>query len=716
MNCGKQGRKFFVTAFLGFFVFSSLFAQQQTGSNTRRIGLFVGANEGNYKQPMLRFAQSDAEAVSKIFSELGGISGNDNILLPQPSPAYLRYRLDEIKDELANAKRNGQRTELIFYYAGHSDGKNLNLGSQPYPTFALLERIQNIEADVRIVILDMCYAGDAARGEEESVPISFDGCTVLTSTKANEQSWENREINSTYFTSSLITGLRGAADINGDANVSLKELYDFVDKQVKIKIDNQNPQFNPKNTGSEETVLTNTRRARARFIINSDVTGRISIWDDSREICVSEVIKENQGTMELAFEFGNYQLRLYRENPSRWLSQRLRENNSNIRLQMKDFFPGGIAGFWSNITSRGYEGTLNYYEPPPGYSSISSTPSDASAASTQLMPIKEALLYATNKISASILPGSIIAIDNIALNYAELSKYIMNELTTNMDNKGLYTIIPRDKDQLDRINEEVARFLSGNVSDESQISPVGHDLLPDTLITGSIIYTEDTYQLYIRAIDLEGKNIRPNSTYSVSILNDSRMQGLTGNRSNYNPTVSSSASSVQGFSVDLGGGYSLEQHQTNNWTSWTSQSLAVNFSPKFFFNQKIGIGIYGTISFPIKVKLSDTSPYLPTPGSSTYNPNGAIGFDILSGPIFMLYSNEIFSVPLCVGISFGGMQFNVPNFIESTYAIGLGANITGEYHFSLHTYLFLRFKFYYRGYNAPSIGADVPIIGFGNKW
>jgi hypothetical protein len=251
--------------------------------------------------------------------------------------------------------------------------------------------------------------------------------------------------------------------------------------------------------------------------------------------------------MELAFGFGDYQLRLIREreNDYRWISQRLRENNSNIRLQMKDFFPpGGIAKFFNKGTSRGSVFAENYYEPPPEYSSVFSTPSDASAASTQHIPIEEALSYATNKISTSIPPGSIIAIDDISLNYAELSNYIKNMLATNMDNKGLFKIILRDKDQLEKINEEVARFLSGNVSDESQISLVGHDLLPDTLITGSIIYTEDTYQLFVRAIDLEGKNIRPNSTYSASILNDITMQGLTGNRSN-------SASSTLGGKINV---------------------------------------------------------------------------------------------------------------------------------------------------------------------
>jgi hypothetical protein len=539
MNCGKQGRKFFAIVLLGFFVFGSLFAQQQAGSITRRIGLFVGANEGNYKQPMLSYAQSDAEAVSKIFSELGGINGDDNILLRPPERAYLDYRLDAIRNELADAKRNGQRTELIFYYAGHSSEGYLNLGMQSYATFDLLKKIQNIEADVRIVILDMCYAGGAARGDS---PISFDGCTVLTSTKENEESVEKKGINSTYFTHSLITGLRGAADINGDANVSLKELYDFVSREVKIKTDYQNPQFNPKNTGSEETVLTNTALARARFIIDGDVIGRIKIWDNSRKIYVSDLTKENQSSMELAFEFGNYQLILNRDNPSRWVSQRLWENNSNIHLQMKDFFPVGIPTFVNKGTSRGSVATVNSYEPPPGYA-FSASSSDPEA-STQPIPIKEALLYATNKISANILPGSIIAIDNISENYAELSKYIMSELTTNMDNKGLFKIIPRDKYQLDKINEEVARFLSGNMSDESQISLVGHDLPPDTLITGSIIYTEDTYELYIRAIDLEGKNIRPNSAYSVSILNDNIMQGLTGNRSN-------SASSFLGGKVNV---------------------------------------------------------------------------------------------------------------------------------------------------------------------
>jgi len=689
MNCDKQIRNFFITAFLSVFVIGSLFAQEQT---TRRIGLFVGANEGNpARQGKLGFAQSDAEAVSSIFFELGGTNQKDrereDNILRQPGRASLDRRLDAIKKELADARGKGQRTELIFYYAGHSDRIGINLGSERYNTNDLLGRIQNIEADVRIVILDMCYAGNAARGDgdEDWVPLSFDGCAVLASTEANEESLEMEEIGSTFFTHSLITGLKGAADDNGDANVTLQELYDFVSKEVKIKTEElkikQTPVFKPKNTGSEETKLTNINLARARFTINSDVTGRIGIWDNSRKILLSDLTKDNQSVMNLAFDFGDYQLRLFRENPSRWIRRGLEERNNNIHLQQKDFPPSVIAALLRR--SRGAEAALNFYEPPPGYSSSPDT-----AASLKPVPIEAALLSAANTISANI-PGHARIIIDIPTKHDELSDFIVNELTTNM-NKKSFDVVPQNREQLDAINREINRQLSGNVSDESQIS-LSHNLGADTIITGSIIRnSENSYRLYVNAIDLERGTLYPNSAYSASILNDRQMQRLIGNRSD-------STASPQEFYADLGGGYSLL-----NESGGTYESIKINLAVNKFFTQEIGVGFYGTISVPLKITGTEQGTSVTLYGSE-YD---TFGLDLLIGPTFMLFKSETFCLPVSVGISYSYLWINqrLQNIEKNKHVIGLGTNISGKYYFYPHIYVYARLQFDFGFYSWGNTG------------
>jgi len=700
MNCFMLMKKIFATAFLNILVFGGLFAQQRAENNTRRIGLFVGANEGNpARQQKLEFAQSDAESVSKIFFELGGINREDidNNVLLQPNRALLEWRLDAIKNELTGAKRNGQRTELIFYYAGHSDGININLGVQSYPTAILLEKIQNIEADARIVILDMCYAGGVGRGT--AVPLVSDGCIVLTSTRENEESWEIREIKTTLFTHSLVTGLRGAADANGDTNVTLKELYDFVNKEVRIKTSDQNPQLNNKSPSSEETALTSTWRAKARFIIGGDVIGRVIIWDNVRKISVSDLTKEQQSVMELAFEFGDYQLRLYRENPSRWVSQRLRETNSNINLQMKDFFPGGIAALWNRLTSRGAETAVNFYEPPPEYSAVFSASNLDPAAPEKAMPIDAALVNAAGKISASIPGNAKVAID-ISSNHADLTTYIRNELTKNMNNTG-FEVVARSKDEIDAINRELDRQMSGYVRDETQI-PLGQNTGADTIITGSVVRnSETTYRLYVNAIKLENGSFYPNSIYSASVLNDGQMQRLTGNWSD--SIVYPSASSVQGLYFDFGGGYGWSwtnvikvvdgPDMLHDGISGNSDFITINLTEKYFFTQKIGVALYASLDFPQK---STTTTQGTSISPTDYN--GAYGFNFLLGPIIMLYKSEKIRLPLSLGISWSYSHFDR----ESASDIGLGTNITGDYYFSPHLYGYLRFQLDFGGYTQGS--------------
>jgi hypothetical protein len=688
MNCKIQGKKFFTVVFLSVLVIGSLFAQQQAG--TRRIGLFVGANDGGPEQRKLEFAQSDAEAVSKIFFELGGINQEDIHLLLQPTPDRLSSWLEVIKNELADAKRNRQKTELIFYYAGHSDGVILNLGSESYPRDRLSLQIENIEADARIVIFDMCYAGGSARGASALPPL-FDGSSVLTSTDVTELSWELPAIRSTYFTHSLITGLRGAADVNGDSNVSFKELYDFVSKEVRIKTDNkQNPQFKSKITGSEKTALTYTSRADARFTINGDVTGRIRVLDNVRKIVVSDLTKEHQSPMELALASGDYQIILFRENSFGWAKRRLR-NNQNIRLQIKDFVhAGSIAALRNKITGRGSEAPEFFF-----YESLSdpSTSSDT-AVSLQPVSIYEALEAAAAKITPSI-PGDNTVMIHILSELTEhpaLSKIIKEELSTKLINLG-FVIYVSSGEVLAVINE------TGAGQDSKSIA--------ETIITvDAAKNSQNTYRLYVEAID--------RATLTVLNRNDPALINWTDNP----------MPSPQGLYVDLGGGYSWLNEAGGTYES-VKINLAVNKFFTEFLTREFGVGLYGTVSVPLKItgKEQGTSVLL------VRHEYDVFGLDLLIGPTIMLYKSETFYLPLSAGLSYNYLRIyqQLQNIEKNKHVIGLGANISGEYHFHPHVYGYLRFQLDFGFYSWGNTGEKelsgsglllnfVPGIGIGFKW
>ena len=56
------------------------------------------------------------------------------------------------------------RTEVIFYYSGHSDDVGLLLDGQEYSYLDLRQRIQALGADVRVAIVDSCSSRPTTAG------------------------------------------------------------------------------------------------------------------------------------------------------------------------------------------------------------------------------------------------------------------------------------------------------------------------------------------------------------------------------------------------------------------------------------------------------------------------------------------------------------------------------------------------------------------------
>ena len=116
----------------------------------------------------------------------------------------------------------------------------------------LLNRLVNRSPSRRIIlVLDCCFSGAISRtvtyrGQDE-VPVgdyfsqAGEGLVIMTASKAEEYAWEpslqavpTRDNPShSVFSQALITGLgTGAADLNGDGEISFDELYTYVHARV----------------------------------------------------------------------------------------------------------------------------------------------------------------------------------------------------------------------------------------------------------------------------------------------------------------------------------------------------------------------------------------------------------------------------------------------------------------------------------------------------
>jgi hypothetical protein len=240
---------------------------------TRRAALIIGHNSGNGGRAPLRFAELDARKLAQTLLELGGVAKEDLRLETGTTLGEIRAALADLDGRLRRWRREGpaDRQVLLVFFSGHSDGRALELGPERLPFAELLRWIRATGADVRITILDTCKSGSllASKGGTPGAPfalgfsdeLSARGEAILTSTAADEVALESDAIRGSFFTHSLVSGLRGAADGNGDGQVTLHEAYQYAAGATLSATSSstygpQHAGFDLRMTGHDDVVLT----------------------------------------------------------------------------------------------------------------------------------------------------------------------------------------------------------------------------------------------------------------------------------------------------------------------------------------------------------------------------------------------------------------------------------------------------------------------------
>lgn len=285
---------------------------------TRRVALLVGANDGGPDRPRLRYATEDARAMGQLLGELGGVAGPDRILLLDPDAASLRSGIAALQRRITAA--GGGRTEVVFYYSGHSDERGLLLGEQRLDYVELRGALHALSGDVRIAILDSCASGalvSAKGGQHVSGFLSdqankVEGHAFLTSSSASEVSQEAESVGGSFFTNALLTGLRGGADVNTDGQVTLNEAYRFAYDETLARTETtrfgpQHANFDIQLSGSGDLVMTDLRARTAPLAFAPGLAGRLALRDPSGRL-VAELDKRAGATTTLWVEPGPYTL------------------------------------------------------------------------------------------------------------------------------------------------------------------------------------------------------------------------------------------------------------------------------------------------------------------------------------------------------------------------------------------------------------------------
>jgi hypothetical protein len=231
----------------------------------------------------------------------------------------VRASFDEVRRRVSASDGH---TTLIVFFSGHSDGLALELSSERLAFGELKRFMEGTRADVRLLIVDSCRSGallskGGAPGAAFQLRLTADessrGTVLLTSSAADEQALESKEIGGSFFTHHLVSGLRGAADSSGAGHVTLNEAYAYAyARTVRATADTslgpQHPSFDYRLSGQGDLVLTELPARAAALFVPPRFERALAV-DRRRDRVVAEAT--SAGARRLVLAPGDYLVRAW---------------------------------------------------------------------------------------------------------------------------------------------------------------------------------------------------------------------------------------------------------------------------------------------------------------------------------------------------------------------------------------------------------------------
>jgi YVTN family beta-propeller protein len=229
----------------------------------RRLALLIATYD--YQDPGLRQLTApahDAEGLAAVLRDPGIAGFEVTTLINEP-----HYRVGEA---IADLYRDRRRDDLtLLYFTGHGlkdeEGRlylattNTRRGSLLFsslPAEQIDQAMSGCMSRQKVLILDCCYSGAFPAGRIAKADSDIHtlerfqgrGRTVLTASDAMQYSFEGGDrplgeaAPQSVFTRHLVAGLRdGSADLDGDGDITIDELYSFVYDRVVDEMPQQRP-------------------------------------------------------------------------------------------------------------------------------------------------------------------------------------------------------------------------------------------------------------------------------------------------------------------------------------------------------------------------------------------------------------------------------------------------------------------------------------------
>jgi len=171
-------------------------------------------------------------------------------------------------------KPNDERDGLDEYFVMHDTNRS-TIEATALRDDEFGQFLDGIRSKHVLVLFDSCYSGGLPRGQRglprggsPKGPLDFfndfdpEGKLVLAASAEDQLSWEDPKLGHGVFTYFLIEGLKGEADLDGDYRVTVKELSEYLKKEVPEYVEKsfgveQEPQLIGKGTALVEIAKRN---------------------------------------------------------------------------------------------------------------------------------------------------------------------------------------------------------------------------------------------------------------------------------------------------------------------------------------------------------------------------------------------------------------------------------------------------------------------------
>ncbi|MCS6968075.1 MAG: caspase family protein [Cytophagales bacterium] len=211
--------------------------------DSRIYAVVVGIADYLHNNPVsglkdLNFCDDDARAMHQFLSRT-----NAHVVLLTDAQATKRNILQAMTRVFGMAS---EKDKLLFFFSGHGSPQGFIPHDFNSNNFLFHSEIKALfkqsKARLRVCIADACHAGSIkqrtthsrAPGDNQKTLKSSPEVVVIMSSRSEEVSQEDPQLQRGVFTYFLLKALSGRADANNDRKISITELFNYLSNQVAI--------------------------------------------------------------------------------------------------------------------------------------------------------------------------------------------------------------------------------------------------------------------------------------------------------------------------------------------------------------------------------------------------------------------------------------------------------------------------------------------------